>query len=284
MDQRTFNRFRSLIYDLSGISLTENKEMLISSRVGKRMRALGLTDIRDYLLHVEADDSGQEVVHLLDAISTNVTHFFREKDHFGFVKNVISDWVSNGLRRIRIWSAASSSGEEPYSIGISVLEAIGRQNIDVKILATDISTRVLKRAEEGIYASKNLEKVSPAHKQKYFKSIKSSDGEVRYTVTSPVRNLVVFKRLNLSQPPFPMKGPFDLIFCRNVMIYFDSAVRKRLLSEMYRLLKNDGYLMVGHAESLTGLISDFKIAGSSIYTKSSFTTPSHLRKLSGASA
>jgi len=285
MDRRTFNNFRKLIYDLSGISLSENKETLVSCRVNKRMRALKIGDIKDYLKYVLNDDTGEEVVHLLDVISTNVTHFFRESDHFDFLQAKVSDWASNGLRRLRIWSAASSSGEEPYSIAISVLSALGRQNIDVRILATDISTRVLRRAEEGIYEGKTLEKVSAAHKERYFTRITTPRGAPKkYQVTPVLRNMVLFKRLNLSQPPFPMKGPFDVIFCRNVMIYFDAEVRRRLLTDMYRLLKSDGYLLVGHAESLTGLISNFKIAGSSIYVKGTVAAPHLKKKLSRASA
>ncbi|MCD6326809.1 protein-glutamate O-methyltransferase [bacterium] len=268
MDRRTFNDFRGLIYDLSGISLSENKETLVSCRVNKRMRALDIKSADDYLNYVQDDDNSSEIVHLLDAISTNVTHFFRESGHFDFLKAKVSDWASNGQRRLRIWSAASSSGEEPYSIAISVLEALRGKNVDVKILATDISTRMLKIAEEGIYEGKTLEKVTAAHREKYFTRIKTPHGAPRkYRAKPLLRNMIVFERLNLSQPPFPMHGPFDIIFCRNVMIYFDKEVKSRLLADMYRLLRSDGYLMVGHAESLTGLISDFKIVGPSVYEK-----------------
>jgi len=285
MDRRTFNKFRELIYHLSGISLSENKETLVSCRVNKRMRALNIGRMKDYLKYVLRDETGEEIVHLLDVISTNVTHFFRELDHFDFLQTKVSEWALDGLRRLRIWSAASSSGEEPYSIAMSVLEVLGRQSIDVRILATDISTRVLRRAAEGIYEGKTLEKVSAAHKERYFVRMATPRGAPRrYRVTPLLRNMVVFERLNLSQPPFPMSGPFDVIFCRNVMIYFDDEVRKRLLEDMYRLLRSDGYLFVGHAESLTGLISDFKIAGSSIYVKGMANTPRPMRKLSRASA
>ncbi|MBN1592757.1 MAG: protein-glutamate O-methyltransferase CheR, partial [Candidatus Coatesbacteria bacterium] len=222
MDRATYDQFRTLIYDLSGISLNDNKEMLLSSRIIKRMRALRLGDVREYLECVLDDNTGSEVVQLIDAISTNVTHFYREPDHFEFLKRVVSEWAKKGKRRLRIWSAASSTGEEPYSIGMSVMDALQNYNIDVKILATDICTRVLQKAETGIYEEASLKNVSRANIQRYFNRIETpKSAPPLYEIKPLLKNMVVFRRLNIAQPPFPMTGPLDIVFCRNVMIYFD---------------------------------------------------------------
>lgn len=266
MEKRTFNKFREIVYEKSGISLSESKVALVSARVGKRMRTLGMDDYKSYLKMVVSDESGEEIVHLLDAISTNVTHFFRESNHFDFLADVIKKWNDKGQRRFRVWSAASSSGEEPYSIAMTMLSTLEKSNIDLKILATDISTKVLSMCVKGLYTEDKLNTVPKDYVRKYFDVTKSPSGTL-YQVKNLLKQLIVFRRLNLSRPPFPMRGPLDIIFCRNVMIYFDNVVRKRLLDEMFRLLKPGGYLMVGHAESLTGLVSEFKGVKPSIYIR-----------------
>jgi chemotaxis protein methyltransferase CheR len=266
MDKQTFDNFRSFIYQASGITLGANKEALVCARVSKRMRATGIPDYKDYLDYVMSDNSGAEMVQLLDAISTNVTSFFRESEHFEFVSKIMERWLGAGQRRFRFWSAASSTGEEPYSLGMTLLEAAGGYGIDMKILATDISTRVLTSASAGIYGEEKLKTVPPVLRQRYFDLQRGADGTA-YKVKESLRRLIVFKRLNLSTPPFPMKGPLDLVFCCNDMIYFDNEVRRRLLEEIYRLLKPGGYLIVGHAESLTGMVSRFQMFRPSIYVK-----------------
>ncbi len=266
MDRTTFESFKQIVYEQSGIALGENKEALVSARVGKRMRALGYEDIKQYLKHVLDDSSGQELVHLLDSISTNVTSFFREPDHFDFLGKVLADWASRGQRRFRMWSAACSTGEEPYSMAITALDSGICATADVKILATDISTRVLESSQQGEYDSRKLDGMNSVLKERHFDKVKMGE-ETIYRVKEPLKRLVVFKRLNLSVTPFPMRGPLDVVFCRNVMIYFDNVVRRRLLEELYRLLRPDGYLMVGHAESLTGIVSQFRGIRPSVYTK-----------------
>ena len=265
MDGKTFKGFRNLIYDRSGISLNDNKEALVCARVGERMRALGITDHRMYLKHIMQDDTGQEVIHLLDAISTNVTRFFREADHFEFLEKTMKEWRAEGQKRFRIWSAASSSGEEPYSIAITILEAL-RETGDVKILATDISTRVLVEAQRGIYGAEKLDQMSKTLKERYFEKVPDSGGK-SYVVKPALKSMITYRRLNLSTPPFPMRGPLDMVFCRNVMIYFDNRVRCRLLAEIHRLLKPRGYLTVGHPESLISFAEGFKSVQPSVYVK-----------------
>ena len=265
MDRNTFNKFRRLVYEKSGINLSESKEALVCARVGKRMRCLGIEDYRKYFKYVSQDTSGRELVELLDVISTNVTHFFREPQHFDFLATVVQDWAKQGQKRFRIWSAASSTGEEPYSIAITVREALD-PCLDVKILATDISTKVLEKAKRGIYEERNVDKIPSRLLAKYFhKGIGKAKGY--YQVKKTLRDMITFGRLNLSVQPYPLSGPLDLIFCRNVMIYFDNEIRKRVIESMYSLLKPGGYLLVGHAESLTGLMSELKSVMPSVYIK-----------------
>ena len=268
MDTTTFNKFRTIIYEQSGISLKENKKALVCARVAKRMRKLGIQDYRQYLQHITDDESGEENVFLLDAISTNVTSFYREPQHFEFIQDIMSKWLDEGQRRFRFWSSACSTGEEPYTLAMTLLDTVnGHGNVDMRILATDISTRVLEICREAKYTQEKVKTVPGQFKARHFSRTRDQDGQVFYTANSALKDLVLFRRLNLSTPPFPMRGPLDIVLCRNVMIYFDNEMRKKLLTDIYRLLKPGGYLMVGHAESLTGMVSDFKVVKPSIYIK-----------------
>lgn len=272
MDPSTFNKFCRVIHERSGIALSPGKEALVSARVAKRMRALKIEDYKTYLRHVLEDRTGQEIVHLIDAISTNVTSFFRESPHFDFLSQVVREWLSQKCTRLRFWCAASSSGEEPYSLAMTLSETLGDCKTsglgpDVQILATDISARVLEKARAGNYSAERVETVPIALRDRYFDR-KVEDGEVRYIIRPAVVRMVKFAWLNLAEPPFPMHGPFDAVLCRNVMIYFDKGVRTRLLAEIGRLLKPGGFLFVGQSESLTGRLStNLKIVRPSIYVK-----------------
>ncbi len=268
MDPKTFRAFCDFIYEQSGITLKEGKESLVSARIAKRMRANGIVDPRAYLEFVMADRSGRELVEMIDAISTNLTFFFREEAHFDMLRGVLSGWRDQGQLTYRIWCAAASTGEEPYSIAMTVLDVLGEGATDTRILATDISTRVLKTCTEGVYGENRMRNVSAGYRQRFFERNKDrATGEVRYTVKPSLRELVFFKRLNLSTPPFPMRGPMDVVFCRNVMIYFDQRVRANLVNEIYRLLKPGGYLMVGHSESLAGIATPLERVCPATYIK-----------------
>ncbi len=268
LDRKTFETLRRFVYEKSGITLGETKRALVSARLSKRMRVLGIADYDDYLGYVMDDQTGIELTHLLDAISTNVTSFYRESEHFEFTARVFAEWLDQGQRRFRFWSAASSTGEEPYTLAMTLLDTAGsRSGIDMKILATDINTQVLAKCRDGKYPEDKIKTVPEPMKSKYFERVYDKDGETFYTAKQSLKSIIVFRRLNLSQPPFPMKGPLDIIFCRNVMIYFDNTVRKNMLADMHRLLKPGGYLMVGHAESLTGLVKGFNAVKPSIYKK-----------------
>lgn len=265
LDRRSYDEFRALIYDRAGITLREGKESLVTARVSKRMHQLGLTAVVDYIAHVRADRSGEEMVLLLDAISTNTTSFFREPAAFDHLRKAVGGWLARGQRRLRIWCAAASTGEEPYTLAMVLLEVLREhrlsvREVDLAILATDISTRVLERCRAGLYSDQVMRPVSGELKSRYFER----QGEV-WRAGDGLRALLTFNRLNLAQPPFPMKGPFDMVFCRNVMIYFDGAVRTRLVGEIERLLRPGGYLAVGSAESLAGLQHGYTTVQPAIY-------------------
>jgi chemotaxis protein methyltransferase CheR len=268
MDSTTFAKFRQLVYEHSGIELGPGKEALVYGRVGKRMRTLGIRDEKAYLDHVLADATGDEVVHLLDAISTNFTSFFREPDHFKLLESFLTDALKRGQSRFRIWSAACSSGEEPYTIAMvaqEIMESMGRYP-DLKILATDISTRVLDLARAGMYSSERAGEIPAALRSKYFQQQRGAKAET-LCIADRLQQLIVFRRLNLAQTPYPMQGPFDVIFCRNVMIYFDKTVRTRIVREVERLLRPGGLLLIGHSESLAGIPSSLAHLRPSIYRR-----------------
>ena len=267
LDKKVFNKIRKLVYEQSGINLSEEKEALVRARLTKRMRALAMDNANEYFKMVEEDKSGRELIALLDVISTNVTYFFREDDHFNFLKTVFQEWESEGQRKFRIWSAACSSGEEPYTIAMTLAETINISSTDTKILATDISTNVLGMAQEGIYSDRKLEKVPRQLRSKYFKKAGGSLNGM-YQISPNIRNLITFARLNLSAETYPLKGPLDVVIIRNVMIYFDNRIRQRVVDNITRLIKPGGYLIIGHSESLNGLnVPQYKMIKPSVYKK-----------------
>jgi len=268
MDPVTYRKFCDFIYEQSGITLKEGKESLVSARIGKRMRVNRIVAPKEYLNFVKGDLTGKELVHMLDAISTNLTYFYREPSHFDTLREILTAWKRKGQLTFRIWCAAASTGEEPYSLAMTTLDVLGEDVADVRILATDISTRVLARCKQGVYDEKRLKDVPPNFRERFFDRSKDrATGDVTFSAKQNLRNILFFKRFNLSTPPFPMRGPMDVIFCRNVMIYFDNRVRQNLVDEMHRLLKPGGYLMVGHSESLAGVNTPFRRSGPATYIK-----------------
>jgi len=258
-----FRRIRDLMYDSVGIVLLDNKRALVEARVNKRLRALGVAGYADYLRHLEGPAGAEEMVHLTDAISTNVTRFFRENDHFEFAAAAAARWLAAGRMRLRFWSAACSSGEEPYSLAMSLADLEGVDGADVKILATDISTRVLKAAVAGRYEPDRLSDLPDGVRRRWFRP--AEDGLLE--VAPELKRDVIFRRLNLNRTPYPIRGVFDVIFCRNVMIYFDAALRRRIVEEAHRLLRPDGFLIIGHAETLIGMDKRFRFVQPSVYGK-----------------
>lgn len=248
--------------------MDDSKQALLSARVGKRLRQLELGSYQDYLSYLRKDTSGKEMVEFLNVISTNVTSFFREMAHFDLLREQIQQWLKGGQRHFRLWSAASSTGEEPYSMAMVLLETLAGHDYDAKILATDLDTGSLRKCLNGLYWEDQVRPVPRFFKTKYFlKRNNKQENSVYYEVKSHVRDMVAFRHLNLSKPPFPMKGPLDIVFCRNVMIYFDWKTRHDLTMEIHRLLKPGGLLMVGHSETLNGLNTPFKSIKPAVYQK-----------------
>lgn len=261
-----FARICQLLYQVCGITLGPGKEELVGSRLQKRLHALRLDDYAAYLRYIQEDTSGQELVTMIDVLTTNKTSFFREQEHFTYVQRAILPTLLQSETPVRFWSAGCSSGEEPYSLAIVLREAIADlDRRDVRILATDISTRILAQARQAVYEHDILGDVPAPLLQKYFSAIRHASAPA-YEVCSSVRALVRFARLNLMQA-WPMRGPFDAIFCRNVMIYFDRPTREKLVQRYWTLLRPRGHLLIGHAESLSGVAHDFHYVRPAVYQK-----------------
>ncbi|MBI3992695.1 MAG: protein-glutamate O-methyltransferase CheR [Candidatus Lambdaproteobacteria bacterium] len=268
MEPKVYQAFRNLVYEHSGIFLGDHKQALVSARIGKRMRALGLADPQDYLHVVASDRSGGELGQLLDAISTNVTHFFREARHFDVLAHLVHEAAERRQSSFSIWCAAASSGEEPYSIAMTALES-APPSMRINIIASDIATSVLKKAKFGVYRKQDVEKIDPKLLKKYFQMGASERAKDLYRVKPVLRDLVSFKQINLSTPPFPIQGPLDVVFCRNVMIYFNTELRQKLVQNLFSLLKPGGHLIVGMAESLSSVHHIHKAVEPSVYRKMS---------------
>lgn len=271
INDEEFGLFQRLIYNESGINLTPAKKELLKSRLMKRLRERSLTSFKEYYRYVtEEDTTGEELVIMLDCISTNLTEFFREAAHFDFLSEkalpvLLENKRKKREKKIRIWSAGCSTGEEPYSISMILAECIEQLcEWDIKILATDLSTRVLKKAMLGVYAKDRLKGIPLQMLNTYFEKGNLKD---HYQIKDSLRDLIVFRRLNLTDETFPFKGQFDFIFCRNVMIYFNKQTQTELVSKFYKHLAPDGYLFIGHSESLAGTETRFRYVRPSIYQK-----------------
>lgn len=266
-----FKRVAQAVYKHCGIHLTDAKRQLVSARLAKRVRAMGYKTYREYLDSVLADPNGEEFTILIDSLSTNLTSFFRENDHFIFLKTKLIPLIvqerGGSNRYIRAWSAGCSTGEEPYTIAITLMESLPQPTSwDIRLMASDISTKVLAQASAGTYTADKVQVVSPQLKAKYFEPRKMPDGTPAYTVNPMIRNLITFKYANLMEP-FPFQGPMDFIFCRNVMIYFDKPTQEKLVNRYYQMLRPGGYLFTGHSESLTGVKHPFKYVQATIYQR-----------------
>jgi len=264
MDNRTYDAFRRIIHEKAGIALGNGKQALVHARLAKRLRALDLPDYDSYLKFLQEDTTEDEIVQLLDVISTNTTSFYREATHFDQLEVILKQWLAQGKRKFRIWCAAASTGEEPYTLSMVCQEALSAHAVDLRILATDISTRVLRTCQHGKYFDERMGGVPEILKHKYFE--KTAEPGLLSAKTS-LRAPLAFARLNLMDIPYPMKGPFDIVFCRNVMIYFDSDGRSKFVNEAVRLIVPGGYLFSGHSESLTGLSPSLKATKPSVYQR-----------------
>ena len=261
-----FRKISGMVYELTGINLQEGKEGLVKTRLTKRLRALELADFDQYLAYVEHDATHRELTTMLDVLTTNKTSFFRESQHFDFLREQLPRLLQEGGGRLRIWSAGCSSGEEPYTLSILLHEALPElARLDVRILATDISTQILAKARTAVYDEGALADVPPALLRKYF-TVAAPGDSARWQAGQATRSLVKFAHLNLMES-WPMKGPFDVIFCRNVMIYFDKPTQQRLVHRYWEYLRPGGYLFVGHSESLTASSREFRYVQPAVYIK-----------------
>lgn len=271
LEDREFQKFSRYVYDESGINLHTGKKELLKARLGKILRKRNFCSFREYYDHVVSDNSGYELTLLLNSISTNLTHFFREPQHFEFLTSkvlpeIMNNKVSSTMNRLNLWSAGCSSGEEPYSVAIALREALdNRGKWQFKILATDLSTKVLATAGTGIYEGKKINGIPNELKRRYFqKGDNSWQGYFR--VKKEIRETISFQRLNFKEE-FHFSELFHVIFCRNVMIYFDNPTREALVEKFFRHLAHGGYLFIGHAESLTGISYNLKYIKPSIYKR-----------------
>ena len=258
--------FQRLLYDKSGIVLSDSKRALVESRVAQRLRVLGMNCFRQYLDYLGQDRTGEELIRLIDVVSTNVTKFFREEDHFTLLEKTVTDWAAQGQKHMRFWSAACSTGEEPYTMAMTVHPLMVKHGLDLKILATDISTRVLAHAQTGLYSEDRLANVPADLRSKYFRP-QGGQYDGAHAVSDSLKKMIMFRRLNFTVFPYPIKGVFDVIFCRNAMIYFDRGLRQRMVGEFAKLLKPGGLLLIGHSETLIGMEKEYRTIKPSVYQR-----------------
>jgi len=256
MDPKTFEELREFIYQKSGIFFEKSKEYLLTNRLKKRLKELGLSSFEEYIRYLKSPKGAKELGPLFDAITINETYFFRHIRQIEAFRDVMVPELLKKKRGVNVWSAACSTGEEPYTLVIALMEKYG-QNIPARVLASDISNEVLEKAKEGVYGEYSVKELSPEMKKKYFDNI----GLGKYKIKDFVKRKVVFKNINLLDPALPRKvGKMDVIFCRNVLIYFDNNARQRVVNTFYEdILNPGGYLVLGATESISRLNTKFKL-------------------------
>ncbi|HUW36679.1 MAG TPA: CheR family methyltransferase [Rhodocyclaceae bacterium] len=257
-----FERIRKLIYDRAGIALAPVKQDMVYSRLARRLRAHGHTTFAQYLALLERGDE-KEWETFTNSLTTNLTSFFREAHHFVLLAQQM---LKSRERPFRIWCSAASTGEEPYSLAITACEAFKSLAPPVSIIASDIDTSVLATAEKGVYSEDRVDKLGPERLRQFFlKGTGAQAGQVR--VRPELHKLVSFARVNLLDPRWPLTGPFDALFCRNVMIYFDKPTQYGILTKFQPLLRQDGLLYAGHSESFLHAVDLFRSLGRTVYER-----------------
>lgn len=262
-----FDLLRKYIKENFGISLGDEKKSLVTGRMGSRIAELGFDNFTDYYRYLESESNEEGMVDLVNRITTNHTFFMREFDHFEFFGKVALPWIERSSKdmELRIWSAGCSSGQEPYTLAMVVDQFFKNRKGFWKtdILATDISTKVLKQAKDGIYSKEAIAPFPDVWKDIYLK--KTGDSE--YVISDELKKELVIRRFNLMEKRFPFKKKFQVIFCRNVMIYFDNVTKEELVEKFYNSIEDGGYLFIGKTESLGSMQSRFKYIKPSIYRK-----------------
>lgn len=262
-----FNTLRKIVGEQTGISLSDHKRDLVYGRLTKRLRKLGLSSFDQYC-DMLVNNPGDEMEHFTNAITTNLTSFFRENHHFEYLQSLITDELlpHNLHTGLRIWSAGCSTGEEPYSIAMTLREAIPNiDRLDIRILATDLDSNVVKHAANGVYTESRIESMDKDKLRRWFHKGKGEQaGHVK--VRAELQKLITFKQLNLMQN-WPMQGQFDIVFCRNVVIYFDKPTQSVLFERFANQIKDNGHLIIGHSENLNNVTDRFSLIGKTIYRK-----------------
>lgn len=269
-----FDFLKDLIYKKTGIFLAPHKKIMVQSRLNIRLRHHNLPGFKEYIHQLKTNRSffENELTELINRITTNKTDFYRENHHFEFLRETYFPMLEeeskqNGVKRIKIWCSAASTGEEPYSIAITALEYFAsKPGWTIKILASDIDTNVLNTAKEGIYKEERLAPVPDRIKTKYFTKTMIGN-QVHYQASPVIKSMIEYKKINLLEAPYPIGEKADLIFCRNVVIYFDKPTQKKIFQSFEEVLKPFGFLIIGHSETMFGISDKFKFLGHTIYQK-----------------
>ncbi|MDH5517294.1 MAG: protein-glutamate O-methyltransferase CheR [Gammaproteobacteria bacterium] len=265
--EKDFNYLRKVANEYSGIIVSDDKYDMYYARIAKRVRTLGMADFSEYCTYLKQNHD-KEFTNFINSITTNLTSFFRENYHFDYLASHIIPELKvkyAGKKSFRVWCSAASTGEEPYSIAITLAENLNLDNWDISFLATDIDSDVLNTARAGVYDSQRIENISKSRKARWF-SKGSGENKGIVKVNDKLRQLISFKRLNLIQE-WPLKKKLDIIFCRNVFIYFDGPTKEMIIERYYDLLNDGGYLILGHSESIHSMNKDFQTVGHTIYRK-----------------
>ena len=264
LNQKQFERICAIVYRASGINLKKGKEALVRARLMKRLRFMKVAGVNEYLNYIESKEGSRELALFIDVMTTNKTSFFRESEHFNYLRDQILPELTG--HRLRFWSAACSSGEEPYTLAMWLKEHMPDiDSKDLLILATDISKRMLEKARMAVYPDAILQNLPSPEFKKYFTML-NGQYQGNFQVVNSVRKLVRLSWLNLLES-WPMKGPFNVIFCRNVMIYFDRPTQQTLINRFWELLEPGGYLFVGHSEGLSAINHKFRYMRPATYRK-----------------
>lgn len=255
-----FDRIRRFIHQRAGIALNPSKKDMVYGRLVRRIRALQLPSFTAYLERLFSERGGEELEHFVNALTTNLTYFFREEHHFP----ILADHLRSRSGEVSIWCCAASTGEEPYSLAMTALEtASSGARLNVNIVATDLDTNVLRVGAEGIYGAEAINKLPAGMANRYFDRV----DDQRWRAKPALRQMIRFQQLNLVDPQWPVRGPFDAIFCRNVMIYFDRDTQLAVLRRFAPLLKPDGLLFVGHSENFYHATDLFRLRGKTVYER-----------------
>ena len=257
-----FTRVRTLIYEHAGISLSEAKQDMVYSRLARRVRETGQKSFDDYLARLSSGDK-LEWEKFVNALTTNLTSFFREEHHFPILAEYLKTLQKSKRSPIKIWCSAASTGEEAYSIAMTAVEALNGFDVPVSVIASDLDTNVLATAEKGVYTQDRVDKISPARLAQFFTKDSAQLGA--YRVRPELRRLVRFFRLNLLESHWAVNGPLDVLFCRNVMIYFDKPTQRKILARFAPLMSPDGRLFAGHSESFLHSADFFRSRGKTVY-------------------